>query len=269
MENGAMTGTLIAHRYELFEKIGVGGMSVVYRAHDTHLKRWVAIKILRDPWAEQEDIVQRFIREAHAASSISNAHVVQVFDVGFEETGRWHYLVMELVSGGTLRDMLDQHAPLALDQAVGIADQIADGLEAAHQHQMIHRDIKPQNILIDSTGIVKIADFGIAYAAWTGTLVNTQSMLGTAYYVSPEQARGKLATPQSDIYSLGIVLFEMVAGQVPFRGDNALNVALKHVQTALPSIKSLRLDVPDLLVHVIERALSKDVAERYSTVGSL
>ncbi|MCY0908213.1 MAG: protein kinase, partial [Sulfobacillus thermotolerans] len=192
-----MVGKIFGSRYEVLERIGNGGMSLVYRARDITLNRLVAVKILKHQWAEDDEVVHRFDQEARAAASLVNRHIVQIYDVGREEPDI-HYMVMELVAGETLRSKLDREGALPIAEALDIADQVAQGLEAAHAQKVVHRDIKPQNILIATDGTVKVTDFGIAYAATSGTLVNTGSLLGTVQYLSPEQARGKIVGPQSD-----------------------------------------------------------------------
>lgn len=259
-----MVGSVLGGRYEVLERIGTGGMSLVYRARDITLNRLVAVKILKHQWAEDEEVVRRFEQEARAAASLVDRHVVQVYDVGRDQ-GDIHYMVMELVAGETLRSLLDRNGPLPIEQALDIADQVAAALEAAHGKKLVHRDIKPQNILLAEDGTVKVTDFGIAYAATSGTLVNTGSLLGTVQYLSPEQARGKLIGPQSDLYSLGVVLFEMLTGRLPFESESAIGVAIKHLQDEAPTVSSLRPDVPGPVNGLVMRALAKDPAERYQS----
>ncbi len=263
-----MVGKVLGGRYEVLERIGTGGMSLVYRARDLTLSRIVAVKILKQQWTEDADVVRRFHQEARAAASLTNLHVVQVFDVGREEPDI-HYIVMELVKGQTLREMLDAAQVLGVRQALAIAEQVADGLDAAHRQKLVHRDIKPQNILIAEDKTVKVTDFGIAYAVASGTLVNTRSFLGTVQYLSPEQARGKAVGPQSDIYSLGVVLFEMLTGRLPFDGESAIGVALKHLQDQAPDVRSIRPTIPEPVSQVVARALAKDPADRYQSASAL
>lgn len=262
-----MVGKILGGRYEVLERIGTGGMSLVYRARDLTLNRLVAVKILKHQWAENEEVVRRFDQEARSAASLVNRHIVQVYDVGREEPDV-HYMVMELVAGEPLRSKIDREAPLPVMEALDIVDQVAAGLEAAHGKKVVHRDIKPQNILLAEDGTGKVTDFGIAYAATSGTLVHTGSMLGTVQYLSPEQARGKIVGPQSDLYSLGVVLFEMLTGRLPFEGESAIGVAIKHLQDVAPTVQSLRPDVPDAVNRIVERALSKDPADRYLTASA-
>lgn len=263
-----MVGNILGSRYEVLERIGTGGMSLVYRARDITLNRLVAVKILKHQWAEDEEVVRRFEQEARAAASLVDRHIVQVYDVGRDEPDI-HFMVMELVAGETLRAKIDREGPLAPEEAMRIADQVAQGLEAAHLRKLVHRDIKPQNVLITPEGEVKVTDFGIAYAATTGTLVNTGSLLGTVQYLSPEQARGKLIGPQSDLYSLGVVLFEMLSGRLPFESDSAIGVAIKHLQDEPPRLDQLRPGIPAAVADIVERALSKDPAERYQSARAL
>lgn len=263
-----MVGSVLGNRYEVLERVGTGGMSLVYRARDITLNRLVAVKILKHQWAEDAEVVRRFDQEARAAASLVDRHIVQVYDVGRDEPDI-HYMVMELVAGETLRAKIDREAPLPVNTALDIADQVAQGLEVAHARRLVHRDIKPQNVLIAPDGVVKVTDFGIAYAATTGTLVNTGSLLGTVQYLSPEQARGKLIGPQSDLYSLGVVLFEMLTGKLPFESDSAIGVAIKHLQDEPPRIDVLRPEVPEVVANIVERALSKDPAERYHSAHAL
>ena len=263
-----MVGKILGGRYEVLDRIGTGGMSLVYRARDLTLNRVVAIKILKQQWTEDRDVVQRFDQEARAAASLTNLHVVQVFDVGREEPDL-HYIVMELVVGETLRTKMDRTPILPVREALSIGEQVADALEAAHAKKLVHRDIKPQNILIADDKTVKVTDFGIAYATTSGTLVNTRSFLGTVQYLSPEQARGKLVGAQSDLYSLGVVLFEMLTGRLPFEGDSAIGVALKHLQDQAPDVRSIRPNLSEAVSRIVARALAKDPAERYQSASAM
>ncbi len=263
-----MVGKVLGGRYEVLDRIGTGGMSLVYRARDLTLSRIVAIKILKQQWTEDREVVGRFDQEARAAASLTNLHVVQVFDVGRQEPDI-HYIVMELVIGQTLREKLDADPVLPVRDALSIAEQVADALDAAHAKKLVHRDIKPQNILIADDKTVKVTDFGIAYAATSGTLVNTRSFLGTVQYLSPEQARGKVVGAQADLYSLGVVLFEMLTGRLPFEGDSAIGVALKHLQDQAPDVRSIRPTLSEAVSRIVARALAKDPAERYQSAGAM
>lgn len=261
-----MVGKILAGRYEVLDRIGQGGMALVYRGRDLALNRSIAIKILRRQWADDETLVERFQLEARAAASLDGPHVVRVFDVGAEEDV--HYIVMELVTGQNLKDYLNQTGPLDPWQALKIADQIAEALSEAHTRQIVHRDIKPQNILLTEEGIAKVTDFGIARAADAGTLVNTGSMLGTAQYLSPEQARGKPVGPSTDLYGLGVVLYEMLTGAPPFSGDSAIAVALRHVQEPVPDVRTLRPDIPAPIAAIVAKLLEKDPEDRYGSADA-
>ncbi len=258
-----MVGKVLAGRYEVLNRIGQGGMALVYRARDLALNRFVAIKMLKEQWAQDEDVVNRFSMEARAAASLDGRHIVQVYDVGMDEGS--HYIVMELVNGPNLKDYISTHGPLDVAMALNIADQVAEALGEAHERQIIHRDIKPQNILVAEDGTAKVTDFGIARAMTSSTLVNTGSLLGTAQYLSPEQARGKAVGPATDLYGLGVVLFEMLTGSPPYQGDSALAVALQHMQEPPPDVRSLRPDVPEPVARLITRLLAKDADDRFSS----
>ena len=263
MTGREMVGRVLAGRYDLLDRIGQGGMAVVYRARDLALNRLVAVKLLREHLAEDPTLVERFQLEARSAASLDNRHVVQVFDVGTDLES--HYIVMELVDGENLKDYLTRAGPLAVDEALGIVDQVAEALSEAHAQHIIHRDIKPQNILLADDGTVKVTDFGIAQAISAGTLVNSGSMLGTAQYVSPEQARGRSVGPTSDLYGLGVLLYELLAGHPPFSGESPIAVALRHVQDAPPDVRSERPDVPPGVAALLTRLLAKDAEERYQS----
>ena len=263
MTGREMVGRVLAGRYDLLDRIGQGGMAVVYRARDLALNRLVAVKVLREHLAEDPSLVERFQLEARSAASLDNRHVVQVFDVGTDLES--HYIVMELVDGENLKDYLTRTGPLPVDEALGIVDQVAAALGEAHAQHIIHRDIKPQNILLSEDGSVKVTDFGIAQAISAGTLVNSGSMLGTAQYVSPEQARGRSVGPASDLYGLGVLLYELLAGHPPFSGESPIAVALRHVQEAPPDIRGERPDVPPGVAALLARLLAKDADERYQS----
>jgi beta-lactam-binding protein with PASTA domain/tRNA A-37 threonylcarbamoyl transferase component Bud32 len=260
-QGAPMVGKILAGRYEVLDRIGQGGMALVYRGRDLALNRMVAIKVLRRQLADDPRVVEHFQLEARAAASLEGPHVVQVYDVGAEEDA--HYIVMELVNGQNLKDYLASKGPLQPTEALHIAVQIADALAQAHARHIVHRDIKPQNILITPEGTVKVTDFGIARAMAGGTLVNTGSLVGTAQYLSPEQARGKPVGPATDLYGLGVVLYEMLAGAPPFAGDSAIAVALRHVQEPVPDIRAVRPDVPPAVARLVARLLEKDPADRF------
>ena len=231
-------GMLIADRYEVLEKIGMGGMSVVYKAKDHKLNRFVAIKVLKQEFSDNANFVSKFRVEAQAAAGLMHPNIVNVYDVG-DEKGMY-YIVMELVEGITLKKYIEKKSRLSVKESVSIAIQVSMGLEAAHKNHIIHRDIKPQNIIISKDGKVKVTDFGIAKAATSNTI--TSNVMGSVHYTSPEQARGGYSDERSDIYSLGITMFEMLTGRVPFNGETTVAIAIKQIQTPMPSPREY---VPD------------------------
>jgi len=255
-----MQPILLDNRYELEHKLGEGGMATVYRGRDQRLNRQVAIKVLHSHYVGDPDFLQRFEHEAQAAALLNHPNVVNVYDVG--QDGTMHYIVMEYVEGTNLKTLINQSAPLPVDQAVTIAGDIARGLAAAHKLGLIHRDIKPQNIMIETGGQVHITDFGIAKSNFSTTLTQTGITFGTADYISPEQARGERATPQSDIYALGVTLYEMLTGRLPFIAENAVAVAMQHVSAAPPSPRQFNPQVPAQLETLVLRAMSKNAVER-------
>ena len=240
-------GMLIGERYEILEKIGTGGMSDVYKATDHKLNRNVAVKVLKQEFSENENFVSKFRVEAQAAAGLMHPNVVNVYDVG--EEGGIHYIVMELVEGITLKKYIEKKQRLTVKEAVSIAIQVGMGLEAAHNNHIIHRDVKPQNVIISKDGKVKVTDFGIAKAATSETI--TSNVMGSVHYTSPEQARGGYSDEKSDIYSLGIVLFEMLTGRVPFDGDTTVNIAIQHIQDVMPSPREFVNDVPISIEQII------------------
>ena len=262
-----MNGQRLGGRYQLLERIGGGGMAVVYKATDLVLNRTVAVKILRSQFGSDEDFVQRFRREAQAVASLSHPNVVSVYDVGQEDDT--YYMVMEYIEGPNLKDVINQQGALPVSEAVRIAVQICDALDHAHQNQIIHRDIKPQNILIGKNGRVKVTDFGIPRAATSATITQTGSVLGSVHYFSPEQARGGVTAEKSDIYSLGIVLYEMLTGQLPFSGDSPITIALKHLQEPLPEPRQIRPDIPQSVENIVLKALAKDPFLRYKSAKEM
>ncbi|MBE3577348.1 MAG: Stk1 family PASTA domain-containing Ser/Thr kinase [Limnochordales bacterium] len=266
-QRGGDQVNVLAQRYRLEEKIGAGGMAEVYKGIDTLLGRPVAVKILRAQYASDLEFVRRFRREARAAASLTHPNVVNVYDVGSE--GDTHYIVMEYVEGITLKELIRKAAPLPPATAALIAAQVAEALRHAHQRGLVHRDIKPHNILITSDGRVKVTDFGIARAAASVTMTETGIVLGSVHYFSPEQARGEPATAVSDIYSLGVVLFEMLTGHLPFTGESPVAVALQHIQQEPPSVRYWNRHVPRRLEQVVERCLQKDPTRRYQDAGEL
>ncbi|HEX6987871.1 MAG TPA: Stk1 family PASTA domain-containing Ser/Thr kinase, partial [Bacillota bacterium] len=258
-----MNGRRLGGRYALGRQIGAGGMAVVYEAVDGILDRRVAVKVLRPEFAHDAQFLRRFSREARAAAQLCHPNIVQVYDVGRD--GNVDYIVMEYVDGRTLKDKIQEEAPFKPSVAVNLARQVLEALRHAHQHGVVHRDIKPQNILLTPTGEVKVTDFGIARAVGGSTLADTEGVIGTAHYLSPEQAKGRFTGAQSDLYSLGVVLYEMLAGQLPFDGDTAVTVAVKHLQEQAPPLRSLNERVPPALELIVERALAKDTAQRYGS----
>ena len=258
---------LLGGRYELLEKIGGGGMATVYKARDTLLQRVVAVKILRNQFVSDPEFVRRFRREAQNAASLSHPNIVAIYDVGEDHDD--HYIVMEYVAGRTLKDIIKEHAPLPVSQALAIAAQIGRALEHAHRHRIIHRDIKPHNILITADGRAKVTDFGIARAATTSTLTHSGTIMGSVHYISPEQANGEAAGEKSDIYALGVVLYEMLTGQVPFDGPTPLAVVMKHVQEMPVPVRQLNPAVPEDVERVVMRCLRKPVDERYPSAEAL
>jgi serine/threonine protein kinase/beta-lactam-binding protein with PASTA domain len=260
-------GQQLGGRYQLEARIGGGGMAIVYKAKDLILNRQVAVKVLRSQYGTDEDFVNRFRREAQAVASLSHPNVVGVYDVG--QDGDTHYMVMEYVEGPTLKEVINRRGALPVEEAVRIAVQICDALDHAHQNQIIHRDIKPHNILIGKNGRVKVTDFGIARAVTSTTITHTNAVLGSVHYFSPEQARGGITVEKSDIYSLGIVLYEMVTGQLPFSGDSPISVALKHLQEPLPEPRQINPDIPQSVENVILKALVKDPLLRYASAKEM
>lgn len=262
-----MTGKSLTTRYQIVDKIGEGGMALVYRGLDTLLHREVAIKVLREQYASDEQFVERFRREAQAAASLSHPNVVNIYDVG--EVDGVYFIVMEYVHGRSLRRVIEEEGKLSPVRAARYALEICEGLQHAHDRGLIHRDIKPHNILITQDDRVKVTDFGIARAASSSTLTQTGIVIGSVHYFSPEQARGGQIGPQSDLYSLGIVLYEMLTGEVPFTGDSPISVALKQIGEAPPKITERRPDCPPALARIVGRALAKDLSERYQNAAEL
>lgn len=260
-------GQVLNGRYEVRERLGGGGMAEVYQARDAYLGRPVSLKVLRPQFATDTEFLQRFRREAQAVASLGHPNIVSLFDVGHDPDTGLHYLVMEYVEGDSLKEKIAREGPFPARQAVEIVGQILDGLEHAHQKRVIHRDVKSHNILVTPGGRVKVTDFGIARALNGTTLVHTGGIVGSAHYFSPEQAQGRLADERSDIYALGVVLFELVTGKVPFEGENPVAVALKHVQEEAPSPRSVVRSVPDPVSRIVRKALAKDPNHRYQTAA--
>jgi serine/threonine-protein kinase len=262
-----MIGTVLSGRYKLEAKLGSGGMSTVYLARDTTLDRPVAVKVLHREMSEQEDQLQRFRQEARAVAKLSHPNVVAVIDAG--EDGGHPYIVFEYVEGETLKQKINRVGALDAQEALAYAIEIGRGLTVAHGRKMVHRDIKPQNVLIDSEGRAKLTDFGISRQLEQDGMTATGRVLGTTDYVAPEQAMGHPVDQRSDIYSLGIVLYEMLAGQVPFSADSQVGVAMKHVNEELPDVQQRRPELSAAAAMVVERATAKDPAERYQQVGEM
>lgn len=257
----SLLGTTLNGRYRLEERIASGGMSTVYRALDETLERQVAVKLMNREVASDSDQLERFRREARAVAQLSDPHIVGVIDAG-EDDGR-PYIVFEYVAGETLKHCIRRHGRLPIPEAVAYAIEIARGLDVAHAHHIVHRDVKPQNVLIDDEGTAKVTDFGIARTLEEKGLTADGRVIGTTDYVSPEQALGHPVTGQSDLYSLGVVLYEMLTGEVPFRGDNQVAVAMMHVREELPDIRTRRPEVSAALAAVIDTATAKHAGERY------
>ena len=258
---------ILANRYELIQKIGTGGMAVVYQAHDTALDRQVAVKLLRDEYIDNPDFIRQFQREAKAVAKLNHQNIVNIYDFG--KSDDLMYLVMEYVDGCTLKELIAKNGPLPMQQILDYSIQLCYGMAQAHSHNIVHKDIKPHNIMIDHNHIAKITDFGIAQAINHLTMTHSNGVLGSAHYFSPEQARGEQVEFESDIYSLGIVLYEMLTGKVPFTGDNPVSVALKHMQDKPPSLRVARRDVPLELELVVLRALEKNPANRFQSMEEM
>ncbi|MTI79811.1 MAG: Stk1 family PASTA domain-containing Ser/Thr kinase [Firmicutes bacterium] len=258
-----MIGKLLGNRYEILEQLGGGGMAVVYKAKDTFLNRLVTIKILRHEFVSDTDFIRRFRREAQAVASLSHPNIVNIHDVGQEDDT--HYLVMEYIDGDNLKNFIRNHPDLSQGKVINIVRQLCDALQHAHENNIVHRDIKPQNVLITKTERVKLTDFGIAVEANTGTITNTDTVMGSVHYISPEQAKGLTPGPQSDIYSLGVVLYEMLTGDLPFKGEGPVAVALKHVQEQPPLPSDKEPGISKDLERVVMRAMEKNPQNRYQT----
>ncbi|OIK13986.1 serine/threonine protein kinase [Bacillus sp. MUM 116] len=260
-------GKRISGRYKILEMIGGGGMANVYLAHDMILDRDVAVKILRLDFANDEEFIRRFHREAQSATSLVHPNIVSIYDVGEEDS--IYYIVMEYVDGQTLKQYIQGRSPLPVEEAIDIMKQLTSAITDAHQNHIIHRDIKPHNILIDRSGNVKITDFGIAMALSATSITQTNSVLGSVHYLSPEQARGGMANRKSDIYSLGIVMFELLTGRLPFSGESAVSIALKHLQSETPSLRRWNPNIPQSVENIVLKATAKDPFLRYNSVDEM
>lgn len=262
-----MIGTMLGNRYELLEKIGEGGMALVYKAKCHLLNRYVAVKILKEQFSSDTEFVEKFKREATAAASLSDNNIVNIYDVGTQEDV--NYIVMEYVKGRTLKQIIKEDGKFSSNKAVNAAIQIAKALECAHKNNIIHRDIKPHNILVTEDGIVKVTDFGIAKASNSVTITNSSKIMGSAHYFSPEQAKGSYVDFRTDIYSLGIVIYEMVTGRVPYDAESPVSVALKHIQEPVVPPKQLNESIPESLNRLILKAVEKDPIRRYQTMKDM
>lgn len=262
-----MIGQDLGGRYEILTRIGGGGMALVYKAHDVLLNRKVAVKVLRQQFVHDEEFIRRFRREAQSAAALSHPNVVSIYDVGQEEDT--HYIVMEYIEGHNLNEIIQERAPLQTDEAVRIAMQIADALDHAHQNHIIHRDIKPHNILIGKNGRVKVTDFGIARAVTSSTITQTGSVIGSVHYFSPEHAKGVNTGEKSDLYSLGIVLYQMLTAKLPFLGESPISVALKHLQENFEEPRVVNPHIPQSVENVILKAMRKNPSERYGSAHEM
>src|SRR5262245_41388930 len=263
-----MIGELLAGRYELQEVVGSGGMSSVYRAHDTVLERTVAIKILYDHFSNDPEYVERFRREARALAQLNHPNIVTVIDRG--EFGGRQFIVFEHVEGENLKELVDREGQLPVDQALALVHQVARGLAFAHDHGVVHRDVKPHNVLIDENGVAKVTDFGIARSLEPGDgLTETGTLLGTSEYIAPEQASGSRVDERSDQYSLATVLYELLAGEPPYTGDNFMAVAMKHIQEPVPSVRDARPDISPRLDAIIARAMAKRPEDRFRSTEAM
>ena len=262
-----MSSRLLSGRYELLEKIGDGGMAVVYKGKDRLLNRFIAVKILRPEFTKDATFVENFKRESQAAAGLSHPNIVGVYDVGRE--GNINYIVMELIEGRTLNDIIEDEAPMDYRRVIDISKQVASALKVAHKNKINHRDVKPHNIMITNDGVVKLADFGIARAVNDATLSTGSKIVGSVHYFSPEQARGNYVDERSDIYSLGIVMYEMLTGRVPFDGDNPVTVALKHINEEITPPSELVSGIPPALERCVMKATNKYQTNRYSSAEEM
>ncbi|MEK3884408.1 Stk1 family PASTA domain-containing Ser/Thr kinase [Paenibacillus sp. PL2-23] len=262
-----MIGHDLSGRYEILSRIGGGGMALVYKAHDVLLNRKVAVKVLRQQFVNDEEFIRRFRREAQSAAALSHPNVVSIYDVGQEDDT--HYIVMEYVEGNNLNEMIQERAPLQADEAVRIAVQISDALDHAHSNHIIHRDIKPHNILIGNNGRVKVTDFGIARAVTSSTITQTGSVVGSVHYFSPEHAKGINTGEKSDLYSLGIVMYQMLTGRLPFLGESPISVALKHLQETFEDPRFVNPHIPQSVENIILKAMRKNPSERYASAHEM
>ncbi len=266
-----MIGKILGGRYEIIEQIGGGGMALVYKAKCKLLDRFVAIKVLKDEFVNDEEFVRKFRRESQAAASLSHPNIVNIYDVGVENDGnnQIYYIVMEYIKGRTLKELIKEKGKLSLENALDYSYQISEALQQAHKNHIVHRDIKPHNIMITDDNRVKVTDFGIARAATSSTVTTTSNVLGSVHYFSPEQARGGYTDEKSDIYSLGIVMYEMVTGKLPYQGESPITVALKHVQEDIKPPREWNKNIPIGFENIILKCVQKRQADRYSNITEL
>ncbi|SMB93431.1 serine/threonine protein kinase [Desulfonispora thiosulfatigenes DSM 11270] len=262
-----MIGKNLGGRYQILSPIGEGGMSVVYKAKDLLLSRLVAVKVLREQFTSDNEFVKRFRREAQAAASLSHANIVGIYDVGQDEN--LYYLVMEYIEGENLKEIIKEKGMISQEETIYIVKQICDALEHAHKNDLVHRDIKPHNILINKEGLIKVTDFGIARAVSAATVTHTKGILGSVHYFSPEQAKGEIAGHKSDIYSLGILLYEMITGQLPFEGDSPISIALQHIQKDPIKPREINPNINQDLENVILKCIAKDSNDRYESFSNI
>ena len=266
-----MIGRILGNRYELIEQIGEGGMAIVYKAKCHLLNRFVGVKILRDEFTHDEEFIRKFRRESQAAASLSHPNILNIYDVGEEEIGtkKVHYIVMEYINGETLKEVIKGKGKLTVDETKNYSLQIAEALQHAHQNHIVHRDIKPHNIMITNDNRVKVTDFGIARAVTSSTVTTTSNALGSVHYFSPEQARGGYTDEKSDIYSLGIVMYEMVTGKLPYEADSPISVALKHIQEEIIPPREIDPSIPLNIETIILKCVQKRQSDRYNNISDL
>ena len=266
-----MIGAILGNRYEIIEKVGEGGMAKVYKAKCHLLNRYVAIKILRDEFTNDEQFIGKFRRESQAAASLSHPSILNIYDVGVDEIDNniIHYIVMEFIDGKTLKELIKENGKLTIEKTISYSIQIAEALQNAHKNRIIHRDIKPHNIMITKEDRVKVTDFGIARAVTSSTVTTTSNVLGSVHYFSPEQARGGYTDEKSDIYSLGIVIYEMATGKVPYDGESPISVALKHIQEDIIAPSQIDDTIPKNLEAIIVKCIQKRQSDRYNNVSDL
>ena len=264
-----LIGKIIGNRYEVLEEVGLGGMATVFKAKDHVLNRLVAVKVLKDEFTTDNEFIKRFNTEAQAAASLSHPNIVSIYDVGHEEENNLYYIVMELVQGKTLKEIINAEGVLSWKWSLNIAMQIASALELAHKNGIIHRDIKPHNIIITEDGIAKVTDFGIAKAVSNSTITAFGTTIGSVHYFSPEQAKGGITDAKSDLYSLGVVMYEMLTGKVPFDADTPVSVALKHMQEDAREPIDINNEIPSAVNKIVVKAMQKDPINRYNSATEM